>query len=316
MTRLKYILIVSILSLFLVQPAQGQRLLKNLSNKVMKKAEDRFEKKADEKIDEGLDKAEDELLKESDNENNNSSNGGFNLQNIMNNMGLSGDPVHIEDNYGFDHLIQMRIESFNKKGKKISEGEFITHMNSKAKSMAYQTISGDMADQSQGMFIIDTENGAMIMLNDEGTQKTGVVFGMEGYMNSLGETYEEVELEDTPDNYLANPNVKKTGRTKTIAGFKCEEFTYNDEDMKSNIWITKDMKLNTQDFFSTLFKTSIYSHGMGWGYMMGSTTVDITSGEKSVMQVTKVDNNSKVKFTMSDYEITNMGSFQQPKQEE
>jgi len=113
---------------------------------------------------------------------------------------------------------------------------------------------------------------------------------------------------------LANPNVKKTGKTKNIAGYKCEEFIYTDEETKSNIWITKNLKMNTQDFFSTLFKTSMYSHGMGWGYMMEANSEDLLTGEKSLMQVSKVETNSNVKFTMSDYEITNLGSIQMPEE--
>ena len=141
---------------------------------------------------------------------------------------------------------------------------------------------------------------------------------MGGFFESMGESYddEDLNMSETPETYMANPNVNKTGRTKTIAGYKCEEFTYNDEYSKSNIWITKDMKLNTKDFMSTLFKTSMASHGMGWGYMMEATTINKESGEKSVMQVTKVDTNSNVKFSMNDYEITNLGSFNMPAEDE
>jgi hypothetical protein len=54
---------------------------------------------------------------------------------------------------------------------------------------------------------------------------------------------------------------------------------------------------------------------MGWGYMMEATTVDKESGEKSVMEVTKVDKNAKTKILMSDYQVTNIGSFGAPPKE-
>jgi hypothetical protein len=110
--------------------------------------------------------------------------------------------------------------------------------------------------------------------------------------------------------------VKKTGRTKTIAVYKCEEYTYEDEENESEIWITKDLKMNTQDYFSTLFKTSLYSQGIGWGYLMEVTSVDKNDGEKSFMQVTDIDKNSNKTFDLSGYKVTNLGSFTLPTEQE
>ncbi len=294
MARLKNFLLIFIFSLFVLQPAQGQNFLEKLSKRVSK-----------------------ETNKKNDKENNDSSEG-LNLEGIMKGFGLTTNPVPTADVYEFDHLIQMHLESYDKNGNKSDENEFITHFNPKTKSMAYEALSGEAANSEQGIFIIDTENEATIILTEDDGEKAGIIYGMGGYFEPIGEAYDEedIDMSETPETYLANPNVKKTGRTKTIAGYKCEEFIYDDEYSKSNVWITKDMKLNTKDFMSTLFKTSLASHGMGWGYMMETTTINKESGEKSVMVVTKVDNNSNVKFTMSDYEITNLGSFQPPAEEE
>jgi hypothetical protein len=182
--------------------------------------------------------------------------------------------------------------------------------------MAYQVVSGDIGNPGQGMFIIDAENGATIILSEEKGEKTGIVYGMGAFFSSIGETYEEENLAETPEAYLANPNVKKTGRTKTIAGYKCEEYKFTDEETESEVWITQDLKMNTQDFFSTLFKTNLYARGVPWGYMMEATSLDKESGDKSIMQVTRVDANSNKRFNMADYQITNLGSFTMPSGEE
>jgi len=307
------------LGLFIIQTAQGQSLLKRIQQRAEKQVEKRVEKKAEEQVEKELDKAEkrfDEAIQSDEEESeDNTRSDEARLQNIMKGFGLSGEPVPIADEYQFSHLIQMHFESYNKNGKKKDEGEFITHFNPDTKNVAYQALSGEAADQ--GMFIIDTENGAIIILSNDGNEKNGIVYGMSGYFSTLGESYEEeeIDLSDTPETYLANPNVTKTGRTKNISGYKCEEFVYEDEYSKSNIWITKDIRLNTRDFMSTLFRTSMYSHGMGWGYMMEATTVDKDDGDKSVMQVTKVDASSNKRFNLDDYQITNLGSFQPPEQE-
>lgn len=326
-TLLKFTLF-AFFAIAVAQPVNGQRLLKKMQEKVQEKVEqkveERADKKVDEAIDEQLDKIEESLENEADSVSGNIGSSSDRdrdreqrMQNILKGIGVSGEPVPVADNYVFDHLIEMHVESFDKNGKKESEGEFITHLNPNSKSMAYQVVSGDMGNPGQGMFIIDAENGATVILSEENGEKTGIVYGMGAFFSSIGETYEEEEnLAETPETYLANPNVKKTGRTKTIAGYKCEEYKFDDEETESEVWITQDLKMNTRDFFSTLFKTNLYARGVPWGYMMEATTLDKKTGEKSVMQVTRADANSNTRFNLSDYKITNLGSFTMPSGEE
>ena len=319
--------LLMIFGFFIAKGSSAQGLMKGLKIKAQDKIEQRIEQRANEKIDREIDKqldnAEDELFKkekeeeEKDNNGNSDSNGNNNsderLTSMMKRMGVGGAPVPIKDGYSFNSLVQMNIESFDGTGKKISEGEFITHLSSNSKSMAYEFISGDMAEPGMGMIIVDAENNATIILSEEKGQKTALVTGLGTVFESLKEeNIEELDLTETPETYLANPNVSKTGRSKTIAGFKCEEYKYTDVNSVSNYWITQDIKMNTKDFFSTLFKTSLYTHGMAWGYMMEATTVNTVNGEKSSMTVTKVDKNSNRKISMSDYQITNLGSFAPP----
>lgn len=281
-----------------VQPVQGQKFLKKLKDKVKKETEEIIENKSEEKEDEAKEEA----------------GGLFDLSGTMGNMGFSGDPVPIEDNYQFTNLIEMHLENYDENGKKTSDSDFITHFDADSKSMAYQAISGEVAEQNKAIFIIDAQNEATIMLMNDDGDKTGVVYGMKSFLQMQGEEIENEQetLAETPETYLANPNITKTGKTKKIAGFECEEYIYEDETSKSDMWITDDLKLNATDFMSTLFKTSIASNGMGWGYLMESTVEDKESHTKTFMQVTKVDDNSNQKFNLKEYEITNMGSFTPP----
>lgn len=240
---LKFSLLI-LFAAFFTQPAHSQKLLKKLQEKVQerveKKVEDRANKKVDEVIDKQLDKIE-ESLENAERNNSGSKSSSSDrereerIQNILKGIGVSGEPVPVADSYNFNHLIQMHVESFDNSGKKESEGEFITHLSTDSKSMAYQVVSGNMGSPGQGMFIIDAENGATIILNEEKGEKTGIVYGMGAFFSSIGEAYEEETQEETPEAYLANPNVKKNGRTKTIAGYKCDEYRYSDEESESEI---------------------------------------------------------------------------------
>jgi hypothetical protein len=304
---------------FIVQGIHAQGLLKGIKNKAQDKIEQRIEQRANEEVDKQIDKQldkveeaifQDDENNDSSNVSNRKSNSDERLMSMMKRMGVGGEPVPIADSYNFNNLVQMHIESYDGSGKKISEGEFITHLSSNSKSMAYEFISGDMAEPGMGMIIVDAENNATIILSEDKGQKTALVTGLGTIFESLAEEdLEELDLTETPETYLANPNVEKTGRSKNIAGFSCDEYKYTDESQVSNIWITQDIKMNTRDFFSTLFKTSLYTHGMAWGYMMEATTIDNVSGEKSMMTVTQVDKNANRKVIMSEYQVTNIGSF-------
>jgi hypothetical protein len=323
-TSLKWLFFTA-LFIFMNQQVQGQRLLKKLQDKVQERVEEKVEERAERRVDQAIDNQLDKLEKslekedtggEAESDADSDARRQARLQNIMKGIGISGEPVAVADSYSFDHLIQMHIESYDSKGKLESEGEFITHLNPQSRSMGYQMISGNIGQPGQGMFIIDAENGATIILNEENGEKTGFVYGLGTFFSTIGETYQEEEIPETQENYLLNPNVKKTGRTKNIAGYKCEEYTFNDEETESEIWITTDLKMNTHDFFSTLFKTSLYSQGIPWGYMMEATTRDKDSGEKSIMLVTRVDQNSNTRFVLAEYKVTNLGSFQVQAEEE
>jgi len=299
-----------------MQPVQGQKLLNRLKQKVEQKIEEQAAKKSNEETE-----TESVIKDETSSEKNSDVDSGEEqmqqkMQGFLKGIGVSSTPVPIAESYHFNHLIQMHIESYDKSGGKTSEGEFITHFNPKSKSMAYQVLSGDMGKPGQGMFIIDAENSATIILSEDNGKKAGMVYGMDGFMQSMEDVYEDEELDfsETPESYLANPNITKTGRKKIVAGFKCDEYVYKDEDTKSEFWITKNLKINTQDYFSTLFKTSMYSNGMPWGYTMEVNSENLLTGEKSVMKVTNVETNSNTNFSMSDYEITNLGSFQMPEE--
>jgi len=322
MKTLLHVGLTFLITFSISQTAASQGLLKDLKNKtqnrIEQKVEERANAKADKAIDRQLDKAEDAIFQDDENSTsttsaktkNNSNNSNERIPDLIKKMGVGGDPIPIEPSYSFNKHIQMHLESYNEKGKKISEGEFITHLNNDAQSMGYEFVSGDMTEQGMGLIIIDVKNSATIMLSEEKGEKTGLVYGLGTfYDEEKPQANDDFDLTETPETYLLNPNVEKTGRTKTIVGLKCEEYKYTDEKSVSNVWITKELKMNTKDFFGAVVKTSLYSHGMGWGYMMESTTVNKENGEKSIMEVTKVDKNSNKKVSMSDYQITNLGSF-------
>jgi len=305
--------IVIIVCLIAFQPAQGQRLLKNIQQRIQQETEKKIEDKAVDKANSEIDKAINTAFENAENENDGE---GTNPERVNANFlnSLGGEPIPVEDNYSFQEKIKMHVTNYSKSGKKESEGEFITLLSKNTQNMAYKMISGDMTQPGNGCIIIDATNNAMIILNEEDGEKSGLIYGFEAFMKSIGGADEDADKSYTenPESFISNPNVKKTGKSKKIAGYNCDQYLYEDEESESDIWITKDLKMEGKDIFSSLYKTSLYSSGVAWGYMMEATSTNKSDGKKTQMQVTEVDTKSKTTFSLSDYEITNLGNLAFP----
>lgn len=314
------ILILVGASLFISNSAFSQSLL----NRIKQKTKDKLEKRLEDKVDEGIDKSLDNLENSVDSMVSSEDSGTDprvsqeeknqqRMNRMMKGLGLSGEPVPHEDSYTFDEAVEMHIESYDSNEKQTTNGNFITYLNPSSGDLAYKMISGNVGENEQGMFIIDTKNKAVILLNDKDGEKTGLIYGMGTFFEDMKDSINEnMENEEMPENMLDSPYVTKTGKTKNIAGYKCEQYLYNTEGEESEIWITDELKTSSKDFFSTIFKASVYMNGMGYGYVMESSYKDKTNGDTSFMQVTRVDKNSKETFDLSSYQITNLGSFQMP----
>ncbi len=99
--------------------AQGflNKLSKKVQDKIENKVEDKVDQKVDEKVDESLDKvfegdAEDDAPRSTSEKQNER------LQKMMKGIGMSGEPVPIENDYAFDSKLQMHIESYKKMEKR------------------------------------------------------------------------------------------------------------------------------------------------------------------------------------------------------
>lgn len=169
---------------FSFQPVSAQSLLKRIQrhaeNKVEERAAESANKQVDKKIDEAFDKLDESLENGSDSAytsgKSHSRTDEERMSSIMKGLGMSGEPVPYDDKYTFDNMIQIHVENYDKSGKQEDAGDIALHFTPNSKSMAYEVISGDIAKDGQGMFIIDAENGAMIMLNNENGEKSGIVY--------------------------------------------------------------------------------------------------------------------------------------------
>ncbi len=243
-----------------------------------------------------------------------SSRSGMDMSGLMSAMGMGGS-VDVKDSYNFDAYIEMSITNIDEDGKEEDPAKYISYID--ADSPDYGLAITDDTQDGEMLMIFDTENNLMLTLMDNDGEKTGFAVGFnEEQSEAIAASYEEAE-EDYDEG--ANPNnIKKTGKTKKILGYKCDEYQTEDENSIVSIWTTNDLeKKISKTFmrnanFSGMFMYAYYAKG----FVMEYVIVDKDDGEKSIMTVTDIDVTKGKSIKTGGYTIMNIGAMEEMEEEE
>jgi hypothetical protein len=161
---------------------------------------------------------------------------GFNLGGLMGGKVTS----KYEPSYTFGSRIYMQMEMYDKKDKVTKMDYFIYFNQSNANAGIETKIVGNTEDGNQvamnSSMVVDGANKSFIMLTDINTMKMGIISDLPE------ENAAQTQKDGKP---VKPPVITKTGNSKVIAGYKCDEYTYKDEDAKTHgtMWATKDLRL-------------------------------------------------------------------------
>ena len=219
----------------------------------------------------------------------------------MDALGLT-DNVAYETVYSFDAYIQMEISEYKKNGKLDEQMVYDNYMHKQ--DADYAMVFKDEEDQST--IIFDTKNSAMLILSDADGEKAGIATTID--KEAIAALAEDYNDDSNEDNDLLPPNIKKTGKTKSILGYKCNEYLVEDEESEVHMWLSeklgKEMRkewMNNQQTFGGMFAQAYGMKGMTLEY----ETIE-KNGERSTMLVTKIDLNHSHKISTKGYTIISM----------
>ncbi len=213
----------------------------------------------------------------------------------MDALGLS-EKVPYETSYQFDSYVQMEVRDFNKNGK---ETDYILYDSYVARdAVNYAMVYKDKNDQTT--IIFDSENSAVLFLTDSDGEKMGIASAVNP------ETLEEEMEEAKEDNSILATEPVKTGKSKEILGYKCDEYLIDDEEIEAHMWVCEELgqqirkeMLDQRNTFGTVFLHAAYANGM----VMEYEQVLKDSGERTVMQVTDIDLNRSYTISTSEYPV-------------
>ena len=279
------------------------QLLKKLKNRVKEATEDVIAEKAAEKAAQESEKILDSLLEiDPDYE-------PQYQQQLEQMMAAGSENIPVEASYLFNTKIIYKMTAADKNGSSVVNYEMWfsnneAYMATKVDSDK-NTDSRDMP--SSVLSILDDKNQAMIIIMEE--QKMAQLLSMAKIKDIA---VEENEIDEDETDFKA---IKKTGNTKKILGYNCEEFMSENETNKFSFWVTKELDLFQKNMFFNLSKSlggntfdDIPKEAQG--FMMEMSYENISNNEKGNMVVIDIQNKDKT-IRMDDYQLLNLGKFMQ-----
>jgi hypothetical protein len=298
----KCISIAFLISFLSINNLEAQ-LLKKLKNRVKEATEDVIADKAAEKAAQESGKVLDSLLDiDPDYQ-------PQYPQQIEQMMAAGSENIPVEESYLFNTKVTYKMTMTDEK--KSSVVNYEMWFSEKEAYMATKVESDENTDSrdmpSSVISILDDKNQAMIILMEE--QKMAQLISM-SKIKDIAVEENEIDANDTDFK-----RIKKTGNTKKILGYDCEEFMSENESNKFSFWVTKELALFQKNMF---FNVSQSLGGNTFedipqeaqGFMMEMNYENLSNNEKGNMIVVDIQNQDKT-ILMADYQLLNLGQFMQ-----
>lgn len=205
-----------------------------------------------------------------------SDNARFSDEVVMKAFGLS-DQVDFENNYDYDAFISFEVTHYDTKGEPDESMFYETYVRRKQADYAMVFKEEDVAST----YIYDADNSAMLVLTDTEGEKSGFA------TNFKPESWQAEATEGS----LADVSMMKTGNTKEILGYTCEEYLTEDEESEVHIWVSEEAG-------KTIKSPMLQNQQMGITFAYGGNlegmileyeAISKKNKERTIMQVQDLD---------------------------
>jgi hypothetical protein len=246
----------------------------------------------------------------SNTEDNNSESAAANA--MLKSFGISAEPANVQENYAYSGNIKMTVHSWNDHGDSEGEVLYTTYMTSDNSGFAMEFLD---EEKGKSVMIFDFADEKMIILSDDGNEKAGMVTPYTGIKDNMNEAYIIDEEGENEDFSIKNPNLKRTGNSKKIAGFSCDEYYYEDDELKVNLWMTSELP---SDLWANMFSANAIAaanYGNYGGFVMEMDQHSKNSKARVIMKVNEVNKYQNKNISTSGYKLMSIGGNQMMNEE-
>jgi hypothetical protein len=292
-TKILLLLLAFMVTIPNISNAQGYLLRRALNRKI------------DAKVDSAVDKSERDEAKKRQESDKTSTQDNTNAKGTE--RGLFGGKIDIkhDNEYSFTGMIFSQMESYDKN--EVRKSDYYTYFNSASLTAGMEI---KLLDPQKGetslptQFIFDMNNRCFMMLIEGESSKTGIISTIpdDSTINAQAKSSRGKPVEQ--------PTITKTGNTRVIAGFKCDEYKIVEADKEgySNVWMTKDLKIKADK--RNWGKTGMPSY---YGYagfegqtMLAMEAFDKKNNPEMKMETKEINENSPHKISTAGYTFMKM----------
>jgi hypothetical protein len=299
--------------LLFFSPVQAQILrsiARSAMNQAKSSAENRAEKEVDKKVDDAVNKSIDKMLESDSTETkkntkkaseNSEDADSIRASKFMKSLGISNDVKH-KELYKFTGQITMVNEITDGEGEKLAPIEYVISFNEKNSDANFQF--SDQTGKATTM-IYDQENKCMLMLSNGDGGKTG--FATKIDIDVSQSKSDETDVAEDTEATEVDDCMKKTGKSKTISGYSCNEYRCETNDAITTAWVTKQFSSSNNKLFKNTGSGygSYNTNGLD-GMVVQYETKSKSDKSEMVMTVKSINMNKSSSFSTAGYQISGL----------
>ena len=229
-----------------------------------------------------------------------------NLTDLINKYS-GGENLVYENSYKFNAEAKYLMESFDEKEESSGKAYYRILLNEPSNNSAMILESVENSSEKEAsIFLFDEKNQVSILLNQ--ADKSGILMSI---ASSNKET--EVNNEEVKEHSKVvdeNTNYKKTGNSKKILGYKCQEYISATETTETRIWTTNELSYKNNSSLNKLSKiNNSYTTGVyPSGYIMEMESINLENNSRFTYIIKEFSSSKSNTIDISDYKLVKVGS--------
>ncbi|MCA6074680.1 DUF4412 domain-containing protein [Fulvivirga sedimenti] len=295
--------ILFLLAAFFITTSADAQLLKKLKQAAEDGVQEAVERRVAHEIEKAAQKQTDRYLEQIFGPPTQYEGAGYDYSEMLKGIDLN---VETEDSYHFEGFTDMEISGTDEKGKEIDPTQFRTFMSTNAEVWAMQLETDDKDLERTVMIFDNTHKATIMLLENKKGEKSRVAYGLDWskMMDS--------SIESTMDSMkVADFNITKTGNTKTIMGYTCNEYQTETDEYTARYWVSEEPIQGYSSYWSKnnfLFsqqmkkKYATYFDQLPEGDVLEMNYVSKTGDGDTTMKIIEINTTENFDFVMADYE--------------
>ncbi len=224
--------------------------------------------------------------------------GGLDMSKVL--AGI-GEPVDTQDEYTFFGHVVLEMISTDEKGKTADPVLLKSFLANTDDYTGMELIDPKNPKATTAM-IFDVKNQASVVFLDNKGEKSSFAYKMDfDDINEMADEKIDASIEET--------TIEKTGKTKDILGYACEEYHVKNADGEGYYWVTEEPIGGYSSFWSSnspmMSSKSQEKYTKHFGNLPKGNFMELTyTSEESgtvEMKVKEIDESAPLAFTMVEY---------------